>query len=129
MSSALATALILQCFFNVPQGGAAPAGNIPVIKVPIPVEMTESLVAKQPPVSSNSFAGETEPNREWVFGNSRDPKVASFQLLRVRLSDNLLSPSPYAARFGTVYRAESGYRFETKMSGYCKLLPADGVQQ
>ena len=130
MSLLLASALMLQCFFDRPADGSVAPGDIPVVKLAVPAEYAESLTAKQPPLSHTSFSGEAGPAREWAFGNSRNPAAPSFQLLRVSLSEAVLPPSPYAARFGTVFRTEDGsYRFENKMSGYCKLLPADGVQQ
>lgn len=130
MSVALASAMLLQCFFNRPADGSVATGDIPVIKVPLPAEIAESLNAKQPPLSRHSFAGEGGPAREWVIGNASDATAASVQLLRVSLSDAPLSPSPYSARFGTAVRTSDGtYRFENKMTGYCKLLPVGGVQQ
>lgn len=123
MSAVLASAMLLQCFFNRPADGSVAADSIPVIKVPLESEMAQSLSAKQPPISNNSFIDENGPAREWVFGNASDPKSASVQLLRVSLAESSLSPSPYNARFGTAIRTDEGtYRFETRMAGYCKLL-------
>jgi hypothetical protein len=130
MSVALASAMLLQCFFNRPSDGSVAAGDIPVIKAPLSAEMAESLSSKLPPLSRHSFAGEDRPAREWVLGNASDATAASVQLLRVSLSDAQLSPSPYSARFGTAIRTDGGnYQFEEKMAGYCKLLPIDGAQQ
>jgi hypothetical protein len=130
MSVALASAILLQCFFNRPSDGSVAAGDIPVIKVPLPAEMAESLSAKQPPLSRHRFVGEGGAAREWVIGNARDATATSVQLLRVSLSDAVLPPSPYSARFGTAIRTDDGsYRFEEKMTGYCKLLPIDDAQQ
>ncbi len=130
MSAVLTSAMLLQCFFNRPADGSVAPGDIPVVKVPLGAEMTKSLNAKQPPISHNSFIGENGPAREWVFGNASDAKAASVQLLRISLADALLSPSPYNARFGTAIRTDNGdYRFETKMVGYCKLLPSAAPAQ
>lgn len=121
--------MLLQCFFNRPADGSVAPGDVPVIKVPLPAEMAESLSAKQPPLSRYSFAGENGPAREWVIGNSSDATAASVQLLRVSLSDAPLFPSPYSAQFGTAIRTgDGGYRFENKMAGYCKLLPPEVAQ-
>jgi hypothetical protein len=122
MSAAIASAMILQCFFNPPSDGSVPTGSVPVIKVPVPAETAASLAAKEPPLSKNTFVGEAGGAREWVFGNSKDPAASSFQLLRVNLSEDALSASPYAARFGAVSKSGTGnYKFVTQMSGYCKL--------
>lgn len=129
MSAVLASAMLLQCFFNRPADGSVAADSIPVIKVPLGSEIAQSLSAKQPPISNNSFIDDNGPAREWVFGDASDPKAASVQLLRVSLTEASLSPSPYNARFGTAVRTEEGtYRFENKMSGYCKLVPHAAAQ-
>ncbi len=130
MSIVLASAMLLQCLFNRPSDGSVAAGDIPVIKVPLSAELAESLSAKQPPLSGHSFVGEGGVAREWAFGNASDATAAGVKLLRVSLSDAALSPSPYSARFGTALRSNEGsYRFEEKMTGYCKLLPMEGAQQ
>jgi hypothetical protein len=119
---------MLHCFFTPPADMAA-SGQVAVVKVPVPAEMAASLTAVEPPLSANRYAGEAAPAREWTFGNSRDPSAASFQLLRVSASSAVLPPSPYAARFGDVSHTEDGsHRFEERMSGYCKLVPAEGAQ-
>jgi len=128
MSAILASAMLLQCFFSRPPDGTVATNDIPVIKVPLPVEMAQSMRAKQPPISRIRFTGENEPAREWVIGNAGD-KSASVQMLRVALSEALLSPSEYSARFGTATMTDEGaYRFDDKMVGYCKLLPAAAAQ-
>lgn len=128
MSAIVASAMLLQCFFSRPADGTVATNDVPVIKVPLPVEMAQSMIAKQPPISRLRFTGENEPAREWVIGNAGD-RSASVQLLRIALSEAPLSPSEYGARFGTATLTDEGaYRFNNKMIGYCKLLPAAAAQ-
>lgn len=128
MSAVLATAMLLQCFFNRPADGSVASNDTPVIKVALPAEMARSMSAKQPPTGRFSFTGESEPAREWIVAG--DSAAESVQLLRVALSDALLSPSPYSARFGIAIRNDDGsYRFENRMAGYCKLIPSTADRQ
>ncbi len=115
--------MIFQCFFNPPPGTAA--YGIPSIKLPVPIEVAQSLAAFDPPLNKTAFIGENGPLKEWVFGNSSDPLAAQMKLLRVQLTEKPLA-SPYEARLGTATKQVDGnYAFSIEMAGYCDLKSVD----
>ena len=117
MNEALSAILILQCFL-----GPAPGGDVAVIKVPIPAEMSESFRDGTPPESRNIYIGEEVPVREWAFGHTKDASAKSFKVLRVGASKSILSPGSYSARFGMMTPDENAhFKFADEMTGYCNL--------
>jgi hypothetical protein len=115
-------AMMLQCFFASPAGAG---GDIPVTKVALPAHYAESMAALDPPHNNTVFAGESNPRKEWIIGNSPDPSAATMKLLRVRLTERLLG-SPFDASFGAATKqADGSYTFDVELTGYCELKPAE----
>jgi hypothetical protein len=129
--SAPVAAMMLQCFFNPATGTAA--DGVPTIKVLLSAEYAQSLAMLDPPQNRTAFVGENGPLKEWVIGNSPEPSAPQMKLLRIRLMDKVLPPSPYEARLGMATKqADNNYAFAVELTGYCNLKPVvapSGISQ
>lgn len=127
MTTAVAAAMVLECFFAPPAGSPAVADGIPHLRTPLSPEIAQSLLAKRPPVSTDRYAGEAAPAAEWTLGQ-RDAATGQLTVLRVGLATDPARPSPYAARYGTVTPSSTGpATFTQRLTGWCKLDPAEAA--